>query len=279
MTYIFPPSLYPLRDYLRSVGADALAFATDRQAAYMAQQLLGTLVKFPPKGQDMTPTLSMIQKSITEAGPRNQLTNKNKALATAADQILLDSPPTNTRRGGNNGKRPKGGKSNIALNFSQRLFAEGMHIFCDGAAVPNPGAGGWGVVVYRDGVEIESVCGGEAQTTNNRMEMTALLNAIGRAKGYCGLEYPQPVAIWSDSRYAVDGVNSWMEKWRKHGWKRSANARELVKNAALWSTIDDALRNLNGCQVTVRWVKGHSGILGNERADELAESGRQTVLG
>ncbi len=150
-------------------------------------------------------------------------------------------------------------------------FSKGVHIFCDGAAVPNPGAGGWGVVVYRDGVEVHSQSGGDPDTTNNRMEMGALLIAIETATRIAA-----PVTIWSDSQYCVNGANDWRHKWKRHGWKKTAKASELVKNADLWQAIDTALEDAsNFGRITITWIKGHAGIVGNERADELAEIGRR----
>lgn len=147
----------------------------------------------------------------------------------------------------------------------------GYHIYADGAAVPNPGEGGWGVVVYLDGVEIEALSGGDPVTTNNRMEMTALLVAIETAKGIS-----TPVTIWSDSQYCVNGANDWRHKWKRHGWRKTAKAAELVKNADLWQAIDQAMGDVSKSgRISICWVKGHAGIVGNERADELAEIGRQ----
>jgi len=273
MTYVFPPSLHPLRDYMRNLGADTIAFVSARQAAFMAQQLLGTRVKFPPKGADMTSTLFLIQKAVTEG----------KALKSTADQII---------RGG---KKPKGKKKDRKpansnrhhRDFSPEVFAEGVHIFCDGAAVPNPGVGGWGVVVYRDGIEVETAFGGDADITNNQMELTALLKAIETAKkpfqrhraaGGLVIDGFGPVTIWSDSKYTVDGANIWRRNWKRNGWKKSAAATEHVKNVELWKAIDEALEDAPKFgDISIKWVKGHAGITGNERADELAEQGRAII--
>lgn len=259
MTYTFPPSLHALRDYLKGQGADTRAFVSARQAAFMAQQLLGTRVKFPDKGADMTSTLFLIQKAVTET-------------QTAVPKSVPDE----------NGKQKKGGKippkaksNKHNKDFRPERFSQGVHIFCDGASVPNPGVGGWGVVVFADGVEIASLHGGDPETTNNQMELAGLLNAIEKVKQLSGIS-GQLVTIWCDSQYCVNGVNDWRHKWKRNGWKKSPAATEHVKNVDLWRAIDDALGESvhRGGNISIRWVKGHHGIAGNERADQLAEQGR-----
>lgn len=172
--------------------------------------------------------------------------------------------------------------------FTPDMFTTGIHIFCDGAAVPNPGAGGWGVVVYRDGEEISTSCGGDPEATNNAMEMTALLVAIEKAQGLWSTIWPtetiKPVTIWCDSQYAVKGANEWRHGWRKNGWARGGPNAEpknrILANAELWKAIDEALGDILKSEgISIRWVKGHNGIVGNERADELAEQGRQELAG
>lgn len=249
MTYVFPKTLAPLREYLRGQGADVKSFVSARQAAFIAQRLLDTRVRFPPQGQDMTSTLLQIQQLVP---------NDAKPVVKPLQK------PT---------KAKLARTSKHRVDFTADMFAIGVHVFCDGAAVPNPGAGGWGVVVYLDGVEVEALSGGDPVTTNNRMEMGALLVAIQTAKRING-----PTTVWSDSKYCVDGVNSWRHQWKRHGWRKTPNAKERVKNADLWQAIDEALEDmLVSERISVSWVKGHSGILGNERADELAEVGRQAA--
>ena len=268
MTYTFPPSLHPLRDYLKGQGADTRAFVSARQAAFMAQQLLGTRVKFPDKGADMTSTLFLIQKAVTEKG-----------IATMATPSR-DSRATNTigkKAEKKGGKIPPKAKSrNHNKDFSPEKFSQGVHIFCDGASVPNPGVGGWGVVVFEDGVEISSLHGGDPETTNNQMELAGLLNAIEKAKALSLKIEGKPITIWCDSQYCVNGVNEWRHKWKRNGWKKSPTATEHVKNVDLWKAIDEALGESvqRAAHISIRWVKGHHGVAGNERADELAEQGR-----
>ncbi|KQX20987.1 hypothetical protein ASD01_29685 [Ensifer sp. Root423] len=102
-----------------------------------------------------------------------------------------------------------------AYEIDHTAFASGLHVFADGACEPNPGPGGWGVAVFRDGVELSSEHGGDADTTNNRMELTGLLRGIGAAKALNG-----PVTIWCDSMYCVKGANEWRHGWKKNGWQR-----------------------------------------------------------
>ena len=134
-------------------------------------------------------------------------------------------------------------------------------IYTDGACSGNPGPGGWGAVMTARG-RTKELSGGEAQTTNNRMELTAAIMALE------SLKRPAHVELHTDSVYVRDGITKWIEAWRRNGWRTSA--RKPVKNAELWQRLDEAR-----ARHTVRWywVKGHAGEPGNERADELARSG------
>lgn len=145
-----------------------------------------------------------------------------------------------------------------------------INIFTDGACEPNPGVGGWAVVVFRDGAEIETRSGGDSHSTNNVMEMTAVLVALEYA-ALAKLD-PTQVTIHSDSMYCVKGCNEWRHKWKKSGWKRG---EKPLANCGLWKAIAEA-HDAFPCKIS--WVRGHSGILGNERADELAEMARQRVV-
>ncbi|MEY9782289.1 ribonuclease H family protein [Sinorhizobium fredii] len=154
-------------------------------------------------------------------------------------------------------------------------FVTGLHVFADGACEPNPGPGGWGVAVYRDGHEVASDHGGDADTTNNRMELTGLLKGIEAAKALLA-----PATLWCDSQYAVKGTNEWRHGWKKNGWQRGgANAdpkNRILLNVDLWQAIDAALSGAD--QIIVKWVKGHAGVVGNERADELSNLGIAAVI-
>ncbi|MEY9328260.1 ribonuclease H family protein [Sinorhizobium fredii] len=165
------------------------------------------------------------------------------------------------------------GAARYEVDHSQ--FIVGLHVFADGACEPNPGPGGWGVAVYRDGVEVASDHGGDSDTTNNRMELTGLLRGIEAAKALGA-----PTILWCDSQYAVKGTNEWRHGWKKNGWQRGGpNAdpkNRILLNAELWQAIDAALSGAD--QITIRWCKGHAGIVGNERADELSNLGIAAVI-
>jgi ribonuclease HI len=152
----------------------------------------------------------------------------------------------------------------------------GLVIYTDGACEPNPGAGGWAFVVYVSGVEVHAEHGGGARETNNRMEMTAVLRAlewIASDPARAGAK------ILSDSQYVVRGCNEWRFGWKARGWQRVVDRRkrtyEPVKNDELWRELDAAL---NAAPCLIEWCKGHVGILGNERADELSQVGRKSAI-
>lgn len=151
----------------------------------------------------------------------------------------------------------------------------GLVIYTDGACEPNPGKGGWAFVVYRDGREIHFECGGDIATTNNVMEMTGVLKAIEWLLSAEGRGFAR---ILSDSQYVVKGCNEWRHGWKKRGWMRSvgrSGAMEPVKNVELWKRLDGLLML---APTRIEWVKGHIGILGNERADELSNTGRSHAI-
>lgn len=133
-----------------------------------------------------------------------------------------------------------------------------VEVFTDGACSGNPGPGGWGALLRYNGVEKE-LSGGEAETTNNRMEMMAAIAALE------ALKRPSEVALTTDSTYVKDGITKWIHGWKRKGWK-TAN-RKPVKNQDLWQRLDQALARHS---VEWHWVKGHSGHEENDRADELA---------
>ena len=143
--------------------------------------------------------------------------------------------------------------------------------YADGACEPNPGIGGWGLVVYRDGTELGTACGGEPRTTNNRMEMLAITRALQAI--YLKREVIRsPVNqcfILSDSQLCVNTLTQWARNWERRNWGGKKNI-DLVKPA--WELVK-ALPF-----VRIEWVKGHAGNRGNERADRLADIGRQKAL-
>ena len=134
-----------------------------------------------------------------------------------------------------------------------------IEIYTDGACSGNPGAGGWGVILRCGEVEKE-LSGGATATTNNRMELTAVIEALKALKKQCR------ITLYTDSRYVMDGVNEWMPNWKNNGW-RTSNKKSPVKNIELWQQLDTLL---NGHEVKWVWVKGHNGHPENERVDALA---------
>ena len=141
-----------------------------------------------------------------------------------------------------------------------------VEIFTDGACKGNPGPGGWGAWL-RNGEHEKEICGGEANTTNNRMELMAVIEALS------SLTRPCTVVVHTDSQYVQKGISEWIHGWKKRGWKTAA--KEPVKNADLWQALDAAQARH---QVEWRWVRGHSGHAGNERADQLANRGCASVM-
>lgn len=143
-----------------------------------------------------------------------------------------------------------------------------VEIFTDGACSGNPGPGGWGAILRCDGKEKE-LSGGEAHTTNNRMELTGVIMALS------ALKYPCKVRLTTDSKYVVDGVTKgWAKSWRKKGWKKSDGKPAL--NSDLWGQLLDLL---DVHEVEFCWIKGHAGHEENERCDRLAVSRRDFYSG
>jgi ribonuclease HI len=133
--------------------------------------------------------------------------------------------------------------------------------YTDGACSGNPGPGGWGVWL-RAGEHEKELFGGEAHSTNQRMELRAAVEALRALKRPCH------ITIYSDSRYVIQGITEWIGNWKRNGWKTAA--KKNVVNADLWKELDQACA---GHTVQWKWVKGHAGNEGNERADELARRG------
>ena len=136
-------------------------------------------------------------------------------------------------------------------------------IFTDGACSGNPGPGGWGAVL-RHGEHEREIWGGEPQTTNNRMELQAAIEALNALKGGC------QVRLHPDSTYVQQGISSWLPNWRRRNWRTAAG--KPVKNVDLWQALEAACA---AHEVEWLWVRGHAGDAGNERADELARRGAQ----
>lgn len=145
-------------------------------------------------------------------------------------------------------------------------YDEFVWIYSDGACKGNPGPGGWGAwLVYK--IHETEIFGGDPNTTNNKMEMQAAI------QGLAALKKPCKVLLFTDSKYVVDGIKTWMPNWKKNNWKKSD--KKPIKNLELWKQLDDLLEYHT--EVRVKWVKGHSGDSGNERADKLANLGIRSL--
>lgn len=142
-----------------------------------------------------------------------------------------------------------------------------IDIYTDGACAGNPGPGGWGVLIIENGKRRE-LHGGDAATTNNRMEMMAAIEALRATQG------AERVTLHTDSQYVRNGILDWMTKWKRNGW-RTADGKP-VKNKDLWEALD---AERTGRKIDWRWVKGHAGEPNNERADELARLGCESFRG
>jgi ribonuclease HI len=140
-----------------------------------------------------------------------------------------------------------------------------VEIFTDGACKGNPGPGGWGAWLKYGARELE-LCGGEQATTNNRMELTAVIRALE------SLKRPAHVRLHTDSSYVQQGITTWIHGWKKNGWK--TKSKEPVKNVDLWQALDTVAAQHH---IEWRWVKGHAGNVGNEKADALANRGIDAI--
>ena len=145
----------------------------------------------------------------------------------------------------------------------QNNHTQDLVIYTDGACSGNPGPGGWGVLMQFGKVE-KTLCGGEKETTNNRMEMMAAIEALRAIKP----NYKGQITLWTDSTYVLKGITEWIHGWKRRGWKKAD--KKPVVNTDLWQVLD-ALNQKH--TIEWKWVKGHAGIDGNERADELARQG------
>jgi ribonuclease HI len=144
-----------------------------------------------------------------------------------------------------------------------------IEIYTDGACKGNPGPGGWGVLLKSGGTEKE-LFGGELVTTNNRMELMAVIQALQALKRPCA------VTLYLDSQYVLKGITEWLPGWKAKGWRTAS--KQPVKNVELWQQLD-ALVAGSGHVIDWRWVRGHNGDPGNERADQLANRGVDMALG
>ena len=146
------------------------------------------------------------------------------------------------------------------VDFDMTVIKETVQIFTDGACKGNPGVGGWGVLIKSSNY-INELKGYEQLTTNNRMELIAVIEGIKSIEKNANIE------ITTDSKYVKNGINLWINNWKKNDWKTSS--KKPVKNKELWLDLDKLVQNYN---IEWKWVKGHSGHPGNERADQLANA-------
>lgn len=136
-----------------------------------------------------------------------------------------------------------------------------VEIFTDGACSGNPGVGGWGAILRYKTTEKE-LSGGELNTTNNRMELMAVIQALSALKFTCN------ISLYTDSKYVMSGITEWMDNWKKNGW-HTANKKQPVKNIDLWQQLDELVQKH---EIRWVWVKGHNGHAENERCDALARA-------
>jgi ribonuclease HI len=146
-------------------------------------------------------------------------------------------------------------------------MTQSVEIYSDGACKGNPGPGGWGVLL-RYGKHEKQLYGGESQTTNNRMELTAVI------RGLQTLKRPSRVRVITDSQYVKNGITQWIHNWKRNGWKTAG--KQAVKNADLWRQLE---QEVSKHQVEWRWVKGHAGHPENELADRLANRAIEELRG
>ncbi len=152
------------------------------------------------------------------------------------------------------------------MSDDKQAATKAVVIYTDGACKGNPGPGGWGAIL-RSGAHERELWGGEKLTTNNRMELTAVIESLAVLKGRC------KVSLYTDSQYVRQGITEWIHGWRKRGWLTAD--RKPVKNQDLWQRLDQLNADHH---VAWHWVKGHAGDPGNERADQLANRGVDAAL-
>ena len=246
MTWEWPSGLEPLRKWAKENGIDVKSIKSERQAAFLVQSLANQRFKFPARGELHFPLLKKLQDVICAGTPTPRpVPTRGKPLS-----LLLQK------------RREADAQTESELRGELR---GSLVVFCDGCCEPNPGTGGWGVAIYRNGIEVDCRSGGVADTTNNSMELTGLLMALAWLATHAPKE---PAIIFCDSQYVVKGLNEWMPGWKRKGWscnpKATKEKNSAIANFDLWKALDAAKAPLTA--VKVKWVKGHDGFEGNERA-------------
>jgi ribonuclease HI len=245
--YQFPEELGILRTWLAAHGHDVNSIVSERQAAFHAQMLAGTYHKFPSKGQSCRSFLLQIQATVVKRSQDRRSEPKQAV----------------PRRG-------RSSEASLALVPSARSTNADHVFYTDGCCSPNPGAGGWAYVDYHEAYETWIAYGGERTTTNNRMELTALVNCLE----WIWIPFrDEPTIVHTDSQYALKVATVWGKAWAARGWKRKGGQ---IENIDLVKRTHKLMQDLP--QVSVEWVRGHAGETGNERADELAEQGRLLAM-
>ncbi len=161
------------------------------------------------------------------------------------------------------------GNARALIDYGSEKVLNEVVIYTDGACKGNPGPGGWGAIL-RSGALEKELFGGELGTTNNRMELLAVIEALAALKRPCA------VTLYLDSQYVRKGITEWIQGWKRKGWRTASG--QPVKNVELWKRLDDLVAG-SGHVIDWRWVKGHAGDPGNERADALANKGVDKALG
>jgi ribonuclease HI/DNA polymerase-3 subunit epsilon len=162
-------------------------------------------------------------------------------------------------------KKPHDFREPLDILMTQPSTTQSNTLYVDGACRGNPGKGGWGVYVEFADSQTAEFCGGEPETTNNRMELMAAIEGLART------DTQTPVTVWTDSSYVQKGISEWIHGWKKKNWRKSDGG--AVKNADLWQKLDQLSQNR---KIDWRWIKGHAGHAGNEKADQLANQGLET---
>ncbi|MHA6641330.1 ribonuclease H family protein [Mesorhizobium sp. A623] len=263
------------RDLMARNGVEDRADTTSKDALRrQADRLLAGYTGPVTRAAPGTSGSHVIGSQVSGEIPRS-VTGNISSQATCRSKRTVESTAPKARK--SKGGRPQtdlfgtASRSVPNRNAFDRSVPPGLVIYCDGACEPNPGVGGWAYVVYRDGKEVHSDCGGSDPTTNNIMEMTGALMAL---RWFAERGVVEPVRLFCDSMYVVNGCNDWRHNWKARGWRRKGKNPEIA-NLDLWQELDLALIAV---PIKLEWCKGHVGIIGNERADELSLEGRESIL-